>query len=443
MQESDKLMRARCKLLTKEPWYGAFSMNISWIPSDMPWLEEGAKTMGVRIMSTGDIQCIYYPPFVESMRVEEVLAVIQHEIEHIVRLHCLRVNSRNPQVWNIAADACVNGTRSNPRIGIKDDTNNIVLPNKGDIVWIPTHWPDNETSEHYYDLLMKNHKQMACPKCGNSKFEKLDGDKEKGKGKGKKDKGEGQGEGQSQGQGKCSECGCSGNSKYGDIEGKSFDDHSIWNQSDIGEDEARQIVKDIVNEATQKSQGKVPGHLEEAIKKLGKPIVKWRELLRHYIGRHVGNRRVTFSRRNRRRDEFGIPGVSRHAAASVNVIIDTSGSVSTKELEQFFAEIDMIAARSVINILEWDHAFQGFNKYKRGFWKKWKVHGRGGTDMAAPVKWLIDNNLVADCQILLSDGYANWLDKSEVEFPFITVLTTPEGTTSGPEYGNTVRMKVY
>jgi predicted metal-dependent peptidase len=196
----------------------------------------------------------------------------------------------------------------------------------------------------------------------------------------------------------------------------------------------------MVDQATQKCQGHVPGHLEDAIKDLAKPVVRWRELLRQYLGKHVGNQRRTHSRRDRRHDRFGMPGISHHAAATTNVIIDTSGSVGRRELEQFFAEIDTIAGRAKVRVLQWDHAFQGFSEYRRGDWKKFKIHGRGGTDMAAPVQWLIDNKLIADVQVMLSDGYANWHD--ECPFPFITVLTTPEGTTDGPTWGHVVRMKI-
>jgi predicted metal-dependent peptidase len=135
-----------------------------------------------------------------------------------------------------------------------------------------------------------------------------------------------------------------------------------------------------------------------------------------------------------------VAGISHHAAATVCVIIDTSGSIGTKELQQFFAEIDAIASRAKVHVLQWDHAFQGYGVYRRGDWKRFKVHGRGGTDMAAPVKWLIDNRMVADVQVMLTDGYTGWADKSIVGFPFITVITTPEGTTDGPKYGCCVRM---
>lgn len=443
-ETNDKLMKARCRLMTREPWYGHIAMSMVWIPSQMSWMPEERRTMGVRIVNGCEVQCLYYPKFVENLTIKELYAVVQHEIEHIVRCHCVRVGHRNPEAWNIAADMTVNGSRKNPRIGYKEPSSNkVIVPLEGNIVWIPDDWPQDATSEEYYDRLEKNQKKMGptCPNCGRPENGKG------GKGKGKpNDKGEGEGEGEGEGSGEgendgCPTCGKSGGEyNYGGVSGKSFDDHSIWNQSEVSADEARQIVKDIVDQATQKCQGKVPGHLVGAIEQLAKPVVRWRELMRHYLGRHVGNRRLTFSRRNRRHRQFGIPGVSHHAAANVNVIIDTSGSIGKRELEQFFAEIDAIASRAKVRVLQWDHAFQGYDLYRRGDWKKFKVHGRGGTDMAAPVMWLAENKMVADVQVMLTDGYCNYAEAQS--FPMITVITTPEGMTQGPNWGHVVRMKV-
>lgn len=452
-----RLMKARCRLMTREPWYGHVAMGMVWIPSNMPWSPESSRTMGVRITSNREIQCLYYPKFVESLTVAELFAVIQHEIEHIVRCHCLRVGSRQPEAWNIACDMCVNGTKSSPRIGYPDPgTSEIIIPMKDKLCWIPEDWPKDGTAEEFYDRLEKEQQKRnvkCCGRCGRPIKDDKDGKGGKGKGKGEgEEEGEGQGgsgSGNQDGEGgstahQCPSCGQTGDGsyEYGGQHGRALDDHSVWNQTDVGEDEARQVVKDVTDQATEKCQGNAPGHLIEALKELAKPVVRWREVLRTYFGRHVGNRRYTFSRMNRRAlNPFGTKGISRHAAATVAVIIDTSGSIGSKELEQFFAEIDMIASRAKVHVLQWDHAFQGYSGYRRGDWKNYQVHGRGGTDMCAPIDWLIQHGAVADVQVMLTDGYCNWHDPCP--FPMVTVITTPEGTTDGPGWGHEVRMKIH
>ena len=55
--------------------------------------------------------------------------MVQHEIEHVVRLHCVRHHGLDHDLFNIAADMCVNGTMAFPRIGIAhDESNRPVIP---------------------------------------------------------------------------------------------------------------------------------------------------------------------------------------------------------------------------------------------------------------------------------------------------------------------------
>ena len=214
-------------------------------------------------------------------------------------------------------------------------------------------------------------------------------------------------------------------------------DHSIWKNSELSPDVIRQIIHDSTIQAIERSQGKVPGHLSELLKQLSQPVVSWRQVLRQYFGRHLGDRRKTYSRRDRRKDSFGLPGISRHAAARVSCIIDTSGSIGHEELEQFFAEIEAISYRARICILQWDHDFQGFtDRYRRGYWKKIEIKGRGGTDMVAPVEWLEKQGLVGDVCVMLTDGECSYANKKS--FPMVTCITTQNG--SEPDWGKVIRM---
>ncbi len=382
-------MSARCRLMIKEPFYGHIAMDMTWKESNMDWLPEYKRTMGVRIRSTGEVECQYYRPFVESLNLEELYAIVQHEIEHIVRLHCVRISDRDPELWNIVADMVVNGRRSNPRIGYVDpNTRKVIIPFQDYLYWIPDKWPEDGTTEQFYEFLDKSN---------NKKKAVINDDK------------------------------------------KLLDDHSIWGQTEVSIDEARQIVRDIVNQAVEKSQGNIPGHLISAISQLSKPIVQWRQLLRQYCGRYCGNRRITFSRRNRRMDWFGMPGLSHHATAKANIIVDTSGSTE-QYLGQFFSEIDMISSRVRAKVLQWDYEMQGYSSYRRGDWKKFQVKGKGGTDMQAPLEWLKTNKLITDLQIMLTDGECTYLPADEVKFPIITVITSL--TNPAPDYGHVVRMGV-
>lgn len=432
---NDNLLKARCVLVHYQPFYGHMCMSMEWISSEMDWKPVEQRTMGVRILNDLKVQCLYYEPFVAKMTVAELVAIVQHEIEHLIRLHCLKELTRDPQLWNIACDMAVNGRRDTPKIGINDNTGKKIIPFKNDLVYCPPQLADHLSAPEYYEHVVKDSKLKMCT-CSNAQCSGTD-DKNGNQGNGSKPgdgkqqgkDGSGKPNGKGDGDGECPVHG-----KYG----RMVDDHDMWGQSDANPDDARQVIHDMVKDSVEKSQGNVPGHVMQILKELAKPVVRWRTLLRQYLGRHVGSSRRTYSRANRRFDTFGLPGVSHHAAATVNVIIDTSGSVGDKELQQFFAEIDQISTRAKVMVLQWDHAFQGYARYRRGAWRNFKVCGRGGTDMAAPIYWLRDNNCVADCQIMLTDGYCNWADRQK--FPMITCITTKEA--SEPNWGHVVRLDV-
>lgn len=468
--QQDKLMSARCRLLIRVPFYGHMCTGIEWIASEMSWRPEKERRMGIRIVQGGQIQVLYYKPYVESRNIKQLYGEIQHLIEHLIRLHLVRRTSREKQNWNIATDFCVNGhkqTKEGARCGY-DDKHGTVYPYE-DMIFIPSGIDDTLSAEQYYQMLTDN----KIPK-------------DQGQGKGKDGKGK-DGKGKDQGQGKGQKSNQPGGSvsqndpnsqgggkgqksekedheqdeeeqdeekqenekqerKEDDLEtdyGQMIDDHEVWNQSDVSEDEARQLVRDMTKQAAEKSQGHVPGHLKQALEDLEKPKVRWRELLRRYLGTHCGNQRHTYSRINRRIQEFGQKGISHHAAATLTIIVDTSGSVSNDMLEQFFGEIDFVSSRAKITVIQWDAQFQGCGKYRRGMWKNWNINGRGGTDMDGPVKFIEENGMVGDLTVMLTDGICNW-PTPERSFPMVFVIASErhDAEVKGPDWGHLVRIVI-
>lgn len=392
MNPEEKLMAARCRLMSTSPWYGHMSILMNWEettkPTHMPTMYVTAKN--------GQIYCRWYREFVEGRTVEELYGCVQHEIEHLMRMHITRgaEYQSDPIIWNFAIDMCVNGRAESPRCGYFQGKEGI-LPlgpdSKQHMVWIPKEWPDNETAEYYYERIKDDPRFEQKIKAMQASGEGMQG----------------------------------------------IDDHSQWVDSDMSPDQVRQVISDMATQSAERSQGKTPGHIMELLKSLSKPIVTWRELLKKYLGRHVGNKRITFSRRNRRNNNFGVPGHSRHAAAKVSVVVDTSGSISESDLSQFFGEIEAIAYKAKVGVLQWDHDFQGWEpNYRRGAWRNFKIHGRGGTDMAAPIEWLCERGLVGDVCIMLTDGYCNYTE--DKGFPFIVCICNNGG--SAPDWGHVVMM---
>jgi len=433
---ADMLMKARCRLITVEPWYGTMASLIRWKKDS-----HNTPTMGVRMINGGEIECVFNPSFCEKLTVEGLMAVVKHEIEHVVRLHITRSGSdRVPLTWNVAADMVVNGKSRSPRI---DD-----LPK--DTVNMLDEMSDDITTEEAYDWLAKNNVKIKikCPMCGTGgggqggdDGDGDDGDdKDKGKNGGGQSQGQNQG-GQSQDSGSCPMCGGSceqgGGSGGGKVvEGSWIDDHSIWKSSTVSKDEARQVVKDMVDQATAKSCGNAPGHLEDAIKALDKPVHNWKHEFRQIIGRKAGGKRKTFARRSRRHNHFGVAGHSSHASIPLCVWVDTSGSMSKKDLEMVFTEIEAMSQRFKVTVGQFDHGIQEEpRKYHRGDWKRIKILGRGGTSFHEPIQWMIENRRAGTVNIILSDGYAPFPD----EPPFFVMWAIVNKDVK-PPWGKTVRI---
>jgi predicted metal-dependent peptidase len=282
-------------------------------------------------------------------------------------------------MFNIAADMVVNGSKNLPRIGITTDgVRERHIPCRDELIWLPHCWSPNENTEYYYRRLVKMH---------------------------------------------------------GDLPGGFIlDDHSLWEQTDLSREEFRTVARSLVVDATEKTQGNIPGHLRSVVEQLDQPQIPWPALLRRYLNQSLGQRRTSYSRRHRRRDEFGVPGITRRRQAHVSVIVDVSGSVSHKELGQFFGEMEKICTSARTDVLLWDCEFQGFTaNYCRGNWETFSPDGGGGTDMAAPVEWLVQRKLVGDCIVILTDGFCNWPVKQG--FGFIAVIS---GAAAGPAWGRTV-----
>ena len=97
----DKLLAARTSLMWDHPFFAALAMQLETIDAtDDPRIDTMA-TDGKRLYVHG--------PFVESLKKDELVFVLAHEVMHNALQHHIRRQARDPSLWNIAADYCING----------------------------------------------------------------------------------------------------------------------------------------------------------------------------------------------------------------------------------------------------------------------------------------------------------------------------------------------
>mgnify|MGYP006110719909 CR=1 FL=1 len=218
--------------------------------------------------------------FLNSLNSSEQNALLLHEVLHMALLHCIRIGTRDPKIWNIAADIVVNGLiQLNTPFQLPKDA---ILDE--DFV--------NESVEEIYEALLKNKKTIKLVMADIITLKSEDEDDNK------------------------------------TINAEEIE--SYWK-------DAIQIVENTVSDSAAGSgQGNMPLGLSHEIKNILEPEIDWR----HALWKYVGKTNSDFDDLDRR---FIYRGLYLEALLTegleIFVCIDTSGSVSNKLLSQFAGEL--------------------------------------------------------------------------------------------------------
>ncbi len=166
-------------------------------------------------------------------------------------------------------------------------------------------------------------------------------------------------------------------------------DNHVWGGFDSDDSAQRQLMEDQVDylarnaaEQVQKTHGNIPGCFKTYVENLfakRKPVFNWRG----YLRRVLGNTIQSFIKSTRYRPSFRFPDQPGNVVkfkSKVLVAIDTSGSISDKELTEFFSELlHLYKTGVIIDVVEFDTKIQ--NKFVfKGPRDDIIISGRGGTD---------------------------------------------------------------
>ena len=215
--------------------------------------------------------------FLESLNSSEQNALMLHEVLHIALLHVQRRQSRDPMIWNIAADIVVNDL-------ILRNTS-FKLPKDA----IINNSYKDKSVEYIYEALLKKNKykkySLHISDLGQS-VSKFSEEEEQ------------------------------------EIAGYWKDKIQVLKNSDLGDENS--------------SQGNLPAGISQEIEVILEPEVDWR----HALWRYVGKTPADFDDLDRRFLYRGLylEGLLTEAL-EVSVCIDTSGSISPSLLDQFLGEL--------------------------------------------------------------------------------------------------------
>ena len=209
-----------------------------------------------------------------------------------------------------------------------------------------------------------------------------------------------------------------------------FDSHDEWGEGGEAADAAREIAAERIKEAMEKaaddcnknnSWGSVSHSVREDIMQRLKTKVDWKKVLRYFIGRAQRSDRTNTIRKINKRFPYIHAGRKTNYSAHIAIAIDQSGSVSNEMLNEFFNELNKLAALATFTVIPFDdRVFESkIYKWKKGEKRKWERVLSGGTSFQAVTDY-INKNPAYDAVLLLTDMYAEKPGPCKVQRAWMT-----------------------
>jgi predicted metal-dependent peptidase len=383
----EKLVSARVGLLLKASFFGNLATRLKLINAD-EWCATAA---------TDGRNFYYNTRFIEMLRPKEIEFLFGHEVLHCVYDHFGRRGDRDPQLWNIANDFCVNGDLVKHNVGEKITSVPCLYDRKY----------DGMSSEEVYDALYENATKIDIGKLLDQMIdEHLDG--------------EGDGDGDEDGEG-------SGRPKLSA--------------------EEKQAIKDEIKEAmlaaaaTVDGAGNLPAGVKRLIQQLTEPQMNWREILRMNLESTI-KADYTWMRASRKgwHMDAVMPGQKPDEMIDVAVMLDASGSISQDMLRDFLSEIQGIMdsfPSYKIHVATFDTECYNPAQYDSDNLDSmidYEVSGGGGTDFDCIFTYLKNEEITPRRLIVFTDGYpfGSWGDAEYCDTTWIlhgtTTIVPPWGT---------------
>ena len=458
-------------------------------------------------MATDGLRIYFSANWIMNTPMDELQGVLFHEGCHVIMEHPLRRGNRDPYWWNIACDIVINNW-------IKYDLN-MPLPEDGHYDWDLR----NRTAEDVFRKIMGDEEKKqeimeeifgSFPSDGDGQSTNSNGsgsgesdddsNEQSNGGDGGESSEDGDAESGGQNGGSGGESGKSDTGKIFSQQENSGDSNTtshsgapdrdgrpvlageVWDAQDS---EGKPLSKGEVKKVAEaiRSQASLSAKLEKAIAEgsFGDAIsgamnanmdseVDWVEILRDFLVSSFPSDN-TWSRLNKRHAWRGINLPSKIKSAEggeLAIAIDTSGSISQYELNQFASEIEMIAIdcgieRIRVCYCDSDiHDTSGINNgntvvRKSGEDEWWQIIeiaqgeevnlvrlGGGGTQFDPPFNLFNDHTDDAhDCVafIYFTDGYGNVSAKVEPDVPVMWAIFDDRGMDYfEPEFGEKVKL---
>jgi predicted metal-dependent peptidase len=364
----EKLVTARVGLLLRASFFGNLATRLKLVNAD-EWCATAA---------TDGRHFYYNTRFIEMLKPKEIEFLFGHEVLHCVYDHFGRRGDRDPMLFNVANDYCVNADLKKHRVGEFITSVPCLYDSKF----------ENKSSEEIYDILYENAEKINISDLIDKLLDDhLDGEDQDGSGEGDGDEKEGKG------------------------------------RPKLSAEE-RQKIKDEIKEAmlaaAQASDaGSIPLGVKRMIQDLTDPKMNWRELLRMQLESTIKSD-YTWMRASRRGWDMDavLPGMNRTDAIDIAIYIDMSGSIGEAQGKDFLSEVKgiMEAFESYkIHVACFDTEVynpQQYNSENLDSIEDYELAGGGGTDFDSIFRHLKDEQIEPKRLVVFTDGYpcGSWGD---------------------------------
>jgi predicted metal-dependent peptidase len=370
----DILVQARISMLLRNSFFGNLATRLKLVNAD-EWCGTAA---------TDGRNFYYNSRFVKMLKQREVEFLVGHEVLHVVYDHFGRRGERDPKIWNIANDFCVNADLKKHRIGEFITTVPCLYDSKY----------DGLSSEEVYDDIMKNVKKIDLADLIEKIIdEHMDGD---------------------------------------DDSSKSPDGKNSSKKPKLSKEERDQIRDEIkgaiLNAAQTCNAGDLPAGVARMIKDLTEPKMNWRELIQQQIQSTVKSD-FTWMKPSRRSWHLDavLPGMKTTDAIDIVCFLDMSGSIGEAEALDFLSEVKGIMEtfdNYRIHLACFDTEVynpQQYNSENLEDITDYKLAGGGGTDFDCMFDYMKEAEIEPKKLIVFTDGYpcSSWGDPNYCDTTWI------------------------
>ncbi|MBC8494094.1 MAG: hypothetical protein ISR70_03415 [Candidatus Thioglobus sp.] len=318
-----KLTKARTQLILDKPFLGNLVLRLP-LKAAGSWCQTSAT----------DAKSFYYnPSFIDQLDNHQTKFVLIHEALHCALTHFARRGTRDKHKWDLACDFAINPLLV--KEGFRPPLD-VPIFNKYDSMIAEEIYPMIDDSidtepmdQHLYD---DNPKDDANESDGGMREDALDGREDQSKSASGKNNP------------------TQGNTDSGDLAQK---------PSPLTPDEMQNLSaewqKNLASSAQLAQQaGKLDGEFAKLIDFFLQPQLSWQSLLAQYMS-SLARDDFSYARPSRRSGAAILPSL-RSSQIDITVAIDTSGSISQEEINEFVSEINAIKSnmRASITLIACD-----------------------------------------------------------------------------------------